>query len=66
VAKVGSKGRVLDGGERDRGGIFNFALLSYFRIFTIFDDDEDAYYYEILNLMLLTSKYYSFFLLEDK
>jgi hypothetical protein len=62
VAKVGSKGRVLDGGERDRGGIFNFALLSYFRIFTIFDDDEDGYYcYPILNLMLLSWKYYSFF-----
>lgn len=62
MAKVGSKGRVLDGGERDRGGIFNFALLSYFRIFTIFDDDEDGYYcYKILNLMLLSWKYYSFF-----
>lgn len=28
MAKVGSKGRVLDGGERDRGEIFNFALFT--------------------------------------
>lgn len=56
MARVGSKGRVLDGGERDRGGIFNFALSSYFRIFTIFDDDEDGYCCKILNLMLLTRK----------
>ena len=54
MAKVGSK--VLDGGGRDRGGIFYFALSCYFRIFTIFDDDEDDYCYKVLNLVLLTWK----------